>query len=243
MEELTNTLSTFWMIFSLSFVVAMTGAMSPGPLLTYTIIKSAKTRKRGYLVGFWVIAGHAVLEMAIIVFLLLGFSFVLKNMLVVRIIGVVGGGILITFGLSIIRSVIQGRIQTDFLDPAEEDAGANVQNTHNDSKGSGGMENPVVGGILVSMANPYWWVWWATIGLAFMAQFDITFRTWPKLAAFFIGHEAGDLLWYLIVSFLAFFGLRHLNRKIYYGILLFCAAFMILFGVYLGLSPFLRSGV
>ena len=35
-------------IFSLSFLVALTGAMSPGPLLTYTIIKSARSRGRGY---------------------------------------------------------------------------------------------------------------------------------------------------------------------------------------------------
>ena len=104
-NEFINFLSEFWLIFSFSFIVALTGAMSPGPLLTYTIIKSAKTNKRGYLMGLWIITGHAILEMGIIILLLLGFSFVLKNVTVVRIIGVSGGLILILFGASIIRDI------------------------------------------------------------------------------------------------------------------------------------------
>ena len=229
-----NFLSDFWLIFSFSFIVALTGAMSPGPLLTYTIIKSAKTNKRGYLMGLWIITGHAILEMGIILFLLFGFSFVLKNIAIVRIIGVSGGLILILFGAFIIRDIFNGSISTSFLNSRDEpnnDPGL-VENK--------GIENPVIGGIMVSMSNPYWWVWWATIGFAFMIQFNISFEKWPKLLAFFLGHEAGDLIWYLLVSTLAFFGLRHMNRKAYYGILMFCALFMILFGIYLGISPFLK---
>jgi threonine/homoserine/homoserine lactone efflux protein len=230
-----NLLSDFWLIFSFSFLVALTGAMSPGPLLTYTIIKSVKTKRRGYLMGFWIITGHAILEMGIIILLLLGFSFVLKNITVVRIIGVSGGLILILFGASIIRDIINGNISTNFL---------NSRNELNKDPGlteNKGIENPIFGGIMVSMSNPYWWVWWATIGFAFMIQFNISFKKWPNLLAFFLGHEAGDLIWYLLVSTLAFFGLRHMNRKAYYGILMFCALFMVLFGIYLGISPFLKN--
>lgn len=230
-----NFLSEFWLIFSFSFLVALTGAMSPGPLLTYTIIKSVKTKRRGYLMGLWIITGHAILEMGIIILLLLGFSFVLKNVAVVRIIGVSGGLILILFGASIIRDIINGNISTNFLNSRDElnkDPGL-IENK--------GIESPILGGIMVSMSNPYWWVWWATIGFAFMIQFNISFKKWPKLIAFFLGHEAGDLIWYLLVSALAFFGLRHMNRKAYYGILMFCALFMVLFGIYLGISPFLKN--
>ena len=185
--------------------------------------------------GLWIITGHAILEMGIVILLLLGFSFVLKNMTVVRIIGVSGGLILILFGASIIRDIFNGNISTNFLNTRDEP-----------KKDSGpiedkGIENPVIGGIMVSMSNPYWWVWWATIGFASMIQFNISFKNWPKLLAFFLGHEAGDLIWYLLVSTLAFFGLRHMNRKAYYTILMFCALFMVLFGIYLGISPFLKD--
>lgn len=249
-NEFSGPVSVFWVIFSFSFLVALTGAMAPGPLLTYTIIKSAKTSRRGYLIGFWVIIGHSILEMGIIIFLLLGFSFVLKNIIVVRVIGVVGGLILIYFGGSIIRDVYIGKISTTFLNLSDS-SGSSGSSESSESSGrqhqdtsaaeNKGLENPVIGGIMVSMSNPYWWIWWATIGLAFMVQFDISFTRWPRLIAFFLGHEAGDLAWYLIVSIFAFFGLRHLNRKVYYGILVCCGIFMILFGIYMGISPFFRE--
>lgn len=237
LDEITRFVAVFWMIFSFSFLVALTGAMAPGPLVTYTIIKSIRASKRGYLMGLWVIAGHAIIEMAIIILLLLGFSFLLENKIVVRTIGILGGVVLVYFGFSIVRAVYRGNISTSFVNPSEG------QNQTTDRSKSKGLENPVLGGIMVSMSNPYWWIWWATIGFAFMVQFNISFKQWPRLVAFFLGHEAGDLLWYLTVSFLAFFGLRHLNKKVYYGILVCCGVFMILFGIYLGSSPFLGSKV
>jgi threonine/homoserine/homoserine lactone efflux protein len=229
--------STFWIVFSFSFLVALTGAMAPGPLLTYTIIQSVKTDRRGYLMGVWVIIGHALLEMGIVIFLLLGFSFVLKNMLMVRIIGTIGGIILAWFGAGIIRNVYTGNISNCFLESSDQPEQNPVEVKRK------WLDNPVFGGVLVSMSNPYWWVWWATIGFAFMIQFDISFQNWSRLIAFFAGHEAGDLVWYLIVSVLAFFGIRNLNKKTYYGILVCCGIFMILFGLYLGVSPFLRSSI
>lgn len=105
------------------------------------------------------------------------------------------------------------------------------------------LKNPVLGGFVVSMSNPYWWIWWATIGFAFMLQFEVSFKHWPRLLSFFLGHEAGDLAWYLLVSTLAYFGLRYLNKKAYYAILACCAVFMILFGLYLGVSPFFKERV
>jgi len=240
-NDISNFFSVFTVIFSFSFLAALTGAVAPGPLLTYTIIKSAKARKRGYLIGIWVIAGHALLEMAIIILLLSGFSFILKNIIVVRTIGIIGGLILVWFGFSITRDVFLGKISADFLNPKDNDHKTADGDLSSSSFKERGLENPVIGGIMVSMSNPYWWVWWATIGFAFMTQFNISLKEYTKLAAFFIGHEAGDLAWYLLVSILAFFGLRRLNKKAYYRVLICCGIFMILFGIYLGVSPFFQN--
>ncbi len=241
LDSFTSYISSFWIIFSFSFLVALTGAMAPGPLLTYTIIKSVQSGKRGYLMGLWIITGHALLEMVIIIFLLFGFSFVLQNIIVVRTIGIAGGALLVYFGFSIIQNVHKGNIPTYFLNSFSRPDYKPQKEAHSSPKTNKGLNNPIIGGIVVSMSNPYWWVWWATIGFAFMIQFDISFRQWPKLLAFFIGHEAGDLAWYLFVSILSFFGLRYLNKKMYYGILVCCGIFMILFGLYMGVSPFLRE--
>ncbi|MEA3428489.1 MAG: LysE family transporter [Thermodesulfobacteriota bacterium] len=241
LSEVTNIISSLWVVFSFSFLVALTGAMAPGPLLTYTIIKSVQSGERGYLMGLWIITGHAILEMGIIIFLLLGFSFVLQNIIVVRTIGIAGGALLIYFGLSIIRDIRRGNIPTYFLNSCNSSDNDLQDRGHSSPKINKNLDNPIVGGIVVSMSNPYWWVWWATIGFAFMIQFEISFRQWPRLLAFFIGHEAGDLAWYLFVSILSFFGLRYFNKKVYCGILVCCGIFMILFGIYMGFSPFLRT--
>jgi len=230
MSESTGFFSTFWPIFSFSFLVALTGAMAPGPLLTYTIIQSVKTNRRGYLMGVWVIIGHALLEMGVIVLLLLGFSFVLKNMMVVRIIGTTGGIILAWFGAGIIRNVYTGNISTCFLE-ASDQPGRNPTEVKRK-----GLDNPVFGGALVSMSNPYWWIWWATVGSAFMLQYRIGWGSWPLLAAFFVGHECGDLAWYLAVSSLLHWGKQRFSSRLYLGILSACGVFIIAFAIYLAVS-------
>lgn len=246
----------FWGVFSFSFLVALTGALAPGPLLTYTIVQTAKTETRGYLTGVWVIFGHALLETIVIILIISGFSFLITDPRVVRGISLAGGGVLIFFGAGILRDVYTKKIQAPFFrDPETQETShpnqtQELQKTDDsssafqDNRGSGitgtmkeKLDNPVLGGIFISMSNPYWWVWWATIGLAFMVQFDISYKNYGKLLAFFLGHEAGDLAWYFLVSLFTFFGLRHINKKIYLGILSVCGLFMIGFGIYLAASP------
>ncbi|MEW6218141.1 MAG: LysE family transporter [Thermodesulfobacteriota bacterium] len=219
-------------IFSLSFLVALTGAMAPGPLLTYTIVRAIGSH-HGYLMGLWIVLGHAALELALIAGLLWGLALFLAQAAVVRAIGVAGGFVLILFGAGLLRDVAAGRIATDLA--AVEEGGATA--------GRWGRANPVLGGAVISMANPYWWVWWASIGAAFMSQFGVSFDSWPTLAVFFLGHEAGDLAWYLVVSAGAFWGRQRLSRRAYHAVLVCCGLFMIGFGLYLGVVPFLAGPV
>lgn len=240
-------LSQFWIVLSFSFLVALTGAMSPGPLLTYTIIKSIKTKSRAWLMGVWIIIGHAILEFLLIVVLLWGLSTFLTNLLVLKIIGLLGGGLLIFFGISVILDVKNNRIPTDFLQKVTDTQEPNVQLISQNIKSMQkkdlkmAIENPVLGGILVSMSNPYWWFWWAAVGFAFMNTYGISFANPSGLIAFFIGHEMGDLSWYFIVSVIVALGKNTLNKKVYYGLLLLCGLFMILFGFYLGINPFIAG--
>ncbi len=99
------------------------------------------------------------------------------------------------------------------------------------------VKNPILGGIAVSASNPYWWVWWATIGFAFMIKYNISFSSW-NILFFFIGHELGDLIWYLFISIMVHFGKNYINKRIYYAILGACAIFMVGFGIYLLQSLF-----
>lgn len=208
-------------IFILSFLVALTGALSPGPLLTFTIYKSLR-RKRGYLASLYILLGHAAIEFALILALLAGASFFLRNIIFLTFIGVIGGIILVLYGIIAIRGVLK----TNF-----EDEYALEGNAIKGYKGNG-----FVGGILVSLSNPFWTFWWAVIGLSLMVNLNITLLNPIKMLTFFIGHELGDIVWYFPISLFVYYGGKSLNPKIYKYVLIACGVFMIVFGVYLTFS-------
>ena len=63
-------------LFSIGFVLGLTGAMAPGPLLTVTISRSAK---RGGIVGPLLVLGHGILELALLILIVFGLGNILKN--------------------------------------------------------------------------------------------------------------------------------------------------------------------
>ena len=221
----------FWIIFSLSFLTALSGAMAPGPLFTYTILKTIQAKRHGFLMGLWIISGHAILESIILFALLLGFSYILTNKIILAVINLSGCFFLIYFGISLIVKIIKGQIPVPSKDEKES-----VKNQNKTKI----LKNPVLGGILVSMSNPYWWIWWASIGSTFLVKFNISLNNINNLLAFFLGHEAGDLAWYVPISTLTFFSRKYINKKVYYFILILCSIFLIVFGIYLGISTFLN---
>jgi len=223
-------MASLWIVFSLSFVVALSGALMPGPLLTYTVARTVRTPRRGWLTGALVIAGHAALEGAIVCGLLFGVLEFLRAPLAVRIIGAVGGAFLVWSGATMIVSLARGRRAAAEGTGASGASGAPAAASPLERLG------PVIGGVLVSMANPYWWIWWVTVGAASMLRFDVSFERWPALAAFFLGHEAGDLAWYLAVSTLVHLGRRGIPPVAYDVLLGVCAVAVIGFGIYLGIS-------
>ncbi|MHA2287915.1 MAG: LysE family transporter [Promethearchaeota archaeon] len=208
-------------IFILSFLVALTGALSPGPLLTFTIYKSLR-RKRGYLASLYILLGHATLEFALIIALLAGASFFLRNIIFLTFIGIIGGILLVIYGIVAIRGVLK----TDF-----EDEYALEGNVIKGYKG-----NSFVGGILVSLSNPFWTFWWAVIGLSLMVNLSITLLNPLKMLTFFLGHELGDIIWYFPLSLFVYYGGKSLNPKIYKYVLIACGVFMIAFGIYLAFN-------
>lgn len=207
-------------IFIFSFLIALTGALSPGPVLTFTIYKSFQ--ERGYLAGFFIILGHATLELALITLLLLGAYLFFQNILILTIIGIVGGILLIGFGGLVIRDVHKGNYEINF------------SVTEEDIKGFKG--NSFLGGIYISLSNPYFLLWWAIIGLSFMFNFNINFENPIGLLLFYLGHILGDFVWYIPISIFTYYGGKSINLKLFKYILIACGTYMIGFGIYLALN-------
>ena len=228
--------ATLWIVLSVSFVMALSGALMPGPLLTYTIARTMQTPRRGYLVGAWVIAGHALLEGVLVTALALGVAEFLRAPLARRIIGTAGGVFLAYMGVGLVREAVRNlRREAGSPQVAPTAASASAP-----ASASAARMHPVLAGALVSLSNPYWWLWWVTVGSATLMRFDASLARWGVLLAFFAGHEAGDLAWYLVVSTAVHFGRRSMSGRFADVLLAVCGVFLVGFGVYLGLSQYMK---
>jgi threonine/homoserine/homoserine lactone efflux protein len=182
----------------------------PGPVLTVTISESAK---RGFMAGPMIVLGHGILELSLMILIIFGFANIVNRPGVIGVVGLAGGVVLIGLSYGMLKNLKNLRLD---LTPDEKISG-----------------NPVIAGILTSLANPYWTIWWATIGVGYVViamKFGVM-----GILFFFIGHIAADLAWYSGISFLVTRGRKHISDRIYRGIILVCALVLIFFAVTFGI--------
>ncbi len=197
-------------IFLSSFAIAFSGAIVPGPVLTVTV---SETAKRGFFAGPLIVCGHGILEALLIVLVVMGLSDIMKNEVFLGSVGIFGGAFLLWLSLHMFWSL--GEIKGEF------------------TGGTTTWGGPVVAGILTSVANPYWIIWWITVGLSYVVismKFGLL-----GLTVFFVGHILADLMWYSFISFLVSRGKRYLSAGIYKIITGVCALLLVFFGVYFGI--------
>ncbi len=87
------------LVFISALFVGFSGAMMPGPLLTYTIQQSLSSGPRS---GFIITLGHVFLELVLIVFIFLGLDIILQSETAQIIIGFLGGLLLLYMGIDMI---------------------------------------------------------------------------------------------------------------------------------------------
>ncbi len=222
-------------IFTTSLIVGFSGAIMPGPLLTVTIGESAR---RGFMAGPLIVAGHAILELALILALAGGLSALLTAGRVSHIIAVLGGTFLLYMGAGMTRDALAGKISLKTAGQPGEDgkAGESSCSLANGGRIAPKRMHPVLAGILVSISNPYWSLWWATIGLGYIT-FSLQ-RGAPGLASFFTGHILADLAWYSLIAAVVAGGRKFLSDRIYSGIIAACGVFLLGLGGY-----FLHYGI
>jgi len=199
-------------IFISSFVIALSGAMMPGPVLTVTISESTT---RGFIAGPLIVLGHAVLEILLLALIVLGFADLINKPVLSGVVGMAGGVVLLWLSFDMLKGIRQLTLDL--------------------SSGKSARGGPVIAGILTSLANPYWIIWWATIGLGYVI---ISMKLgFIGVAVFFAGHILADLLWYSTVSLLVSRGRKHISDRIYRGVIGTCAVMLIFFGVYFVYDP------
>ncbi len=192
-----------------SFIVALSGAMMPGPLLTVTVGESAR---RGFWAGPLIIAGHAALEAALVLLLLLGLGTWLNRPPILGVVGVLGAVLLGWMGLMTLKTSRRGRLEL--------------------APGQGSGPNPVLAGELMSAANPDWVIWWLTIGRGYV-MFSRKYG-FAGVSLFYLGHILADFAWYTLVAGAVAQGRRFLSDGVYRGFLAGCGVFLVGFGGYFG---------
>lgn len=203
-------------IFGSSFLVGLSGAVSPGPLLAFNI---QETMRRGFMAGPYVATGHAMLELLVVAALALGLSQVIDSDPVIATVGVLGGLFLLWMGWRMLRDPARG---APWLADPRHDTGRQS------------VTGPIVGGILVSLSNPFWTVWWITVGATFITRsLELGLL---GIGAFYLGHILSDYSWYSLVSIVLASGRRLMTDRIYRGIMLTSGAFLALMGGYFVLT-------
>lgn len=203
-------------LFFSSLIMGYSGALMPGPVLVVTINEATK---RGLRSGFFVSVGHVLLELVLVILLTFGLAEILSLKPIVALIGFFGGLFLSWMAYNILKDTLRRKVSLSF----------DTRSNHNEM-GSMAL------GIFTSLFNPYWFMWWVSVGAYFLfksLEFGII-----GISVFYIGHILSDLSWYGLVSFTMARGKNFMVERVYRAILIFCGATLIFFSVF-----FIKSGL
>jgi len=190
-------------------VISSSGVMMPGPVFAVTIAKSYKSQFAGTQIAL----GHALVEIPMMLLIYFGFARFFQDELVQLALSLLGGAVLIWLGIGMFR------------------ARARVIGMGKDLP-----YNSVVAGVVTSALNPFFILWWATIGSMLIMnslEFGIT-----GFALLIPIHWLCDLVWLSFVSILVYKTQALWGRKFQQGLFIACSLLLIGFGGW-----FLVSGV
>jgi threonine/homoserine/homoserine lactone efflux protein len=188
--------------------ISLTGVMAPGPVTAVTVTKGAGRKEAGALVAL----GHGIVELPMIVLIWLGFATVMSAPGMKAAVGIAGGAMLLWMGIGMLRTNPES-----FQERRDVASGC------------------VLAGLTTTVANPYWFVWWATVGAALVASAG----AWGILgiAAFAVTHWLCDVGWLSFLSWGVFTSRRFWTPRVHRTMLAVCGIALLGFGVY-----FLASG-
>jgi len=195
-----------WRAFGVAFILALTGAVAPGPVLVLVI---GQVLAQGLLAAVYIMFGHALLESLLILGLARGMKRLMEDLRVRLILGIIGGCVLIWMGWDL------------FLSGGEMSVGGMPVTVMSPLK-------LILAGIGVSLSNPYFTGWWATVGTGQVAALRLS--SWKDYSVFFVGHELGDITWYLFVAVVVMAGRDYLLGGAYGKVLRISAVIIMIFG-------------
>jgi len=183
-----------------AILISLSGVIAPGPVTAVTVSKGTKSPHAGVIIAL----GHGIVEIPLMILILYGFGDILKITYVKAIIGLLGGLFLLKMGLGLLKGIKQAKIDS-----------------------TNGPSSPFKAGIILTLANPYFLIWMATIGSI------LIFRSYAfgllGFTLFMIGHWSCDFLWLYFLSVLSFKGGQFFGKRLQQVLFAICGAFLLFF--------------
>jgi len=185
-------------------IISLSGVMAPGPVTAAAIGMGARSRYAGMLIAI----GHGIIEFPLMILIMLGMDKILKLTHTRIIIGLAGGAFLLVMAIQMLIS----------LRSAEKQQAKVTRSA------------PVLAGLLLSAGNPYFLLWWATVGLT-LATTATQLGIWA-FALFAVVHWLCDLVWLQALSWASFKGSVLLGPRSQRMVLLICSVALLAFGLF-----------
>jgi threonine/homoserine/homoserine lactone efflux protein len=187
--------------------ISASGVLSPGPLFFANVLYGTK---RGARAGLKVAYGHTVVELPLVIILAAGlFSVSAAISQYASVIGLVGGIAILGFAAMQIIGVIK----------------------RNEPKPVEGQRGPFIAGVALTALNPFFLLWWLTVGLKLVSD-SAAFGFAGGIALLFGLHIWMDYAWLAATAYLASKGGSVIKSKYYPLLLLVLAAVLAYYGVY-----------
>jgi len=191
-------------------IISFSGVMMPGPMFAVLLAKSYKSPWAGTKFAL----GHAIIEVPLIMLIYFGFAQFFQNTIVQLVLSILGGGMIIWLGISMFR------IRAEVV-----------------QKGKDLPYNAYTAGIITSGLNPFFLLWWATIGSLLIMKFlEFGATIVVGLIIFIVVHWLCDLVWLSLVSNVVFRTHRFWGQKSQEWLFIACSLLLVGFGLWFMIS-------
>jgi threonine/homoserine/homoserine lactone efflux protein len=203
-------ITDFYLFLASVVFISLSGVMMPGPVFAVTVAKGYRSKVAGALIAL----GHGAIEFPLIFLLYFGLSGFFASTIIQKVIGFVGGAALIYMGFQTFKTRKEASAETSHSGHAS-----------------------FIAGLVATGANPYFFVWWATVGVALIWNASIFGAV--GLLAFALVHWLCDLSWDTFVSLTVFKTRRFWTERVFTLVFLFCFAVLVAFGAWFIISALL----
>jgi threonine/homoserine/homoserine lactone efflux protein len=200
----------FFFFISEAVLISLSGVLAPGPISAIVVGKGSESPHA----GAWVAIGHGLVEIPLMVAVFFGVGRLMDSLVLRTIIAILGGGFILWMGVGMLRSIRQSEL-----------------------KGRAESRSPIMAGILFSIGNPYFIIWWVTIGAALILR-SVEFGILGFIA-FAMGHWLCDLIWDWFLSAVSFKGGQFFGNRFQQAIFLLSGVMLLFFGGRLIVDGFL----